>query len=84
MVKDNEAVCECDKICTREYDPYCASDGVTYANKCKLEVAECEGGKSLKMLHSGECTGWLVRVFLERFSNECRKTKLKVITLANH
>ena len=45
-------------MCTREYDPYCASDGVTYSNKCVLEVYECESGKDLDILHAGECKGW--------------------------
>jgi len=56
VVKGQKAVCVCDKACTREYDPYCASDGITYPNKCNLEVAECESAKPLTVLHTGQCT----------------------------
>merc|ERR1712212_1051587 len=35
----NEEVCE--RPCPDNYDPVCASDGETYANKCLFKIAEC-------------------------------------------
>lgn len=41
-------------VCTREYAPVCASDGVTYSNSCNFE---CERGlnEELTIKFDGEC-----------------------------
>ena len=57
VVKRGKAACVCNKVCTREYEPYCASDGNTYSNNCTLQLAACESGESLTIVHPGECGG---------------------------
>ncbi|XP_048580646.1 fibrillin-1 isoform X2 [Nematostella vectensis] len=54
-VKDNTAVCECPKACTREYKPACGTDGNTYPNRCVLAIQSCETGEKLQLAHDGPC-----------------------------
>lgn len=42
--------------CTREYDPICGSDKVTYANDCNFKCAT-RRKSALSLVHRGECAG---------------------------
>ncbi|CAG0908222.1 unnamed protein product [Cyprideis torosa] len=46
----------CPMACTREYDPYCGSDGRTYGNMCLFKNAvRCEGKRGLRIRKRGRC-----------------------------
>jgi hypothetical protein len=51
--KDTE-LDQCDKPCTRDYIPVCASDQKTYANMCVFNNARCKN-QGLSVLRVGEC-----------------------------
>ncbi|CEG49465.1 Protease inhibitor protein [Plasmopara halstedii] len=45
---------KCNSMCKRLYEPICGSDGVTYANLCLLEYAECRN-PNIKVFGPGKC-----------------------------
>ncbi|TMW55257.1 hypothetical protein Poli38472_013148 [Pythium oligandrum] len=52
-----EPAAGCSKICPSSYSPVCGTNGVTYANKCKFEVAKCTIRiATLAIKSEGECT----------------------------
>jgi len=60
------------KVCSRIFDPVCASNGQTFANKCLFEVAQCmvaQGGDQLSVVHDGACSAKLVK----KAEGECLK-----------
>lgn len=47
---------QCPKACTRDYNPVCGSDNITYDNECILENAGCMNPKSsIFVAYKGPC-----------------------------
>merc|ERR1739848_922332 len=57
MVNDWPLIIErkCKKCNHRRYSPICGSDLKTYPNKCMLEMAKCNDGTEIELIHKGEC-----------------------------
>uniref|UniRef100_A0A452IZX2 Agrin n=1 Tax=Gopherus agassizii TaxID=38772 RepID=A0A452IZX2_9SAUR len=55
VVKNREAVCECQQVCLSRYDPVCGSDNRTYGNPCELDAMACVLRKEIKVKHKGPC-----------------------------
>ena len=56
----NFSCTECQKPCTKDYHPVCASDGKTYANKCFFKIAKCTAKLNYVTLivkNKGPCEG---------------------------
>lgn len=47
-------VCECE-ACDSQLSEVCGSDGITYANECKLRLESCITGKPIYQKYSGVC-----------------------------
>lgn len=65
VTKRHEGECKskprkCSDFCTRQYDPVCGTDGVTYNNKCLLQQAACKSVRqeTLTVRHDGSCQMW--------------------------
>jgi len=44
----------CDKPCSRELNPLCGSDGISYGNPCLFEIGQCQY-PHLTLTHKGNC-----------------------------
>ncbi|XP_029434147.1 LOW QUALITY PROTEIN: agrin [Rhinatrema bivittatum] len=55
VVKNKEAVCECQQQCQSIYDPVCGSDNRTYGSSCELDAMACLLKKEMKVKHKGPC-----------------------------
>ena len=52
---ENDKGTDCPIGCPKNYDPVCANDGKTYANRCVLQKAACEDKKYLSFRYEGKC-----------------------------
>ncbi|NWY00427.1 AGRIN protein, partial [Nothoprocta ornata] len=55
VVKNQEAVCECQQVCQGRYDPVCGTDERTYGNPCELRSMACVLRRDIKVKHKGPC-----------------------------
>ncbi|VBB29084.1 unnamed protein product [Acanthocheilonema viteae] len=54
--RNGHPVCECES-CDLQLNEVCASDGITYANECKMRLESCLTGKFIYQKYSGVCDG---------------------------
>ncbi|CEO99342.1 Kazal-like domain-containing protein [Plasmodiophora brassicae] len=45
---------DCDRLCTRDWNPVCGTNGITYSNACSLDIAHCKDPR-ISLAYSGEC-----------------------------
>ena len=45
----------CDFRCSREYDPVCGEDGISYNSECMLRQIACQEGKENSVASRGLC-----------------------------
>lgn len=54
VVRDGHPYCECES-CDSRLSEVCGSDGITYANACKMRQESCITGKTIYQKYSGIC-----------------------------
>eukprot|EP00112_Aurelia_sp_Birch-Aquarium-sp1_P024223 Seg755.5 transcript_id=Seg755.5/GoldUCD/mRNA.D3Y31 product="Four-domain proteases inhibitor" protein_id=Seg755.5/GoldUCD/D3Y31 len=82
---------KCLNDCSWEYDPYCATDGNTYQNLCRLNFAKCISGGLFALVRKGHyigkgkcvkippnCKSGCARVYCPKKPNSFCRTKVPV------
>ncbi|XP_032237897.2 agrin [Nematostella vectensis] len=50
------ASCACSRVCTtQDKGPMCGTNGKTYGNKCRLEIATCKSEGAIQLAYYGPC-----------------------------
>lgn len=48
-------LCRCPR-CSNEFAPVCGSDGISYGNRCKLQLEACRHRRHVQVLYDGPCS----------------------------
>lgn len=50
--------CPTEEDCSRDFEPVCGSDNITYINLCRMRVEACKKGETIVMAKKGVCGKW--------------------------
>ncbi|KAJ0182481.1 hypothetical protein K1T71_001850 [Dendrolimus kikuchii] len=56
VASGGRGVCRCPR-CSNEFAPVCGSDGISYGNRCKLQLEACRHRRDVQVLYDGPCNG---------------------------
>ncbi|XP_026320027.1 agrin-like isoform X1 [Hyposmocoma kahamanoa] len=56
VAQSGRGVCRCPR-CSNEFAPVCGSDGISYGNRCKLQLEACRHRRDVQVLYDGPCNG---------------------------
>ncbi|KAJ2947920.1 hypothetical protein O0L34_g9712 [Tuta absoluta] len=56
VASGERGVCRCPR-CSNEFAPVCGSDGISYGNRCKLQLEACRHRRDVQVLYDGPCNG---------------------------
>lgn len=55
VASGGRGVCRCPR-CSNEFAPVCGSDGISYGNRCKLQLEACRHRRDVQVLYDGPCS----------------------------
>ena len=74
--ENNQAECRCRDSCPRsDRKRVCGSDGITYPNRCHLDMTSCKLSYTITVVSNGTCGGESSLLAIGRFSHDIGKSK---------